>query len=174
DLDRRGVLAQWRRLIHVHADLLAGATSITSGTNQEVTSRRVVDQRVRSVQLAMNPLPILLGYFPGAHLTPVAGLGGVVPEQPPAGRVHQPQGPHVAGVSNPRSPRPAQQSTPLVLPRLSPRCAPLSRPQLSPLWPSQEIPLLSLPTVSVSSMARRTTTHLVQSSATSCGTSGRT
>src|SRR5699024_7501793 len=51
DLGRRGVLAQWGRLIHVHADLLVGATRITSGTNQEVTSRHVVDQRVRSVQL---------------------------------------------------------------------------------------------------------------------------
>ena len=51
DLDCRGVLARWGRLIHVHADLLVGATSITSGTIQEVTSRHVVDQRVRSVHL---------------------------------------------------------------------------------------------------------------------------
>src|SRR5699024_1463104 len=78
DLERRGVLAQWGRLIHVHADLLVGATSITSGTNQEVTSRHVVDQRVRSVQLAMNPLPKLLGYFPVTSPTPVTGLGAMV------------------------------------------------------------------------------------------------
>src|SRR5699024_3948147 len=59
DLDRRGVLARWGRLIHVHTDLLVGATSITSGTNQEVTSRHVVDQRVRSVQLASPPRRLL-------------------------------------------------------------------------------------------------------------------
>ena len=46
DLDCRGVLARWGRLIHVHADLLVGATSITSitsGINQEATSWHVVD-----------------------------------------------------------------------------------------------------------------------------------
>src|SRR5699024_3064378 len=148
--------------------------SITSGTNQEVTSRHVVDQRVRSVQLAMNPRPKLLGYFPGAHPTPVAGLGGVVPADSPAGRVDHTPGPDAAAVSNRQSSQPAQQYTHRVLPRLAPRCAPLLRPHLSPLWPSEEIPHLTVTTVSVSSMARRTTSHLVQSSATSCGTSWRT
>src|SRR5699024_1299256 len=132
-----------------------------------------VDQRVRSVQLAMNPLPKLLGYFPGAHPTPVAGLGGVVPAESPAGRVDHPPGPDAAAVSNPQSSRPAKQSRPLVLPRLSPRCAPLLRPPLAPLWASHELPRRSVPSVSVASRAGRTAAHLVQSSATRCGTSWR-